>query len=281
MSTPAKAAIEMNKGSGDELVLLSFILVRVINGRKVRVESRADGKRNLGPGWISGGFGARKGLMTREGKGMPGWAWALLVAAGTALVFLPALRFPFFPFWDDDIHVHANPHIAQLSWGSVGALWAGPWQQLYIPLTYTVWAGLAALSRWADGLPVAAGPLNAVWFHGANVLVHAVSAALAFVLLRRVLGQFAPGVSNGRMNLAAALGAFFSPCIRCKWNQSHGSRACATCSGDVSGWLRWLFSSGANERNRGDGSPQLCSSLLRSRPNRRESRCHWSPACWR
>ena len=140
---------------------------------------------------------------------MPGWAWALLVAAGTALVFLPALRFPFFPFWDDDIHVHANPHIAQLSWGSVGALWAGPWQQLYIPLTYTVWAGLAALSRWADGLPVAAGPLNAVWFHGANVLVHAVSAALAFVLLRRVLGQFAPGVSNGRMNLAAALGAFF------------------------------------------------------------------------
>ena len=86
---------------------------------------------------------------------MPGWAWAVLVAMGTAMVFLPALRFPFFPFWDDDIHVHANPHIAQLSWKSIGALWAGPWQQLYIPLTYSMWAALAAVSRWSAGLPVA------------------------------------------------------------------------------------------------------------------------------
>ena len=147
--------------------------------------------------------------MTRDGKGMPAWGWALLVAMGAALVFLPALRFPFFPFWDDDIHVHANPHIAELSWGSVGALWAGPWQQLYIPLTYSVWAGLAALSRWADGLPVTAGALNAAWFHGANVLVHAVSAALAFVLLRRLAGQFAGGAPERRVNLAAALGALF------------------------------------------------------------------------
>jgi hypothetical protein len=140
---------------------------------------------------------------------MPGWAWALLVALGTALVFLPAVRFPFFPFWDDDIHVHANPHIADLSWSSLGALWAGPWQQLYIPLTYSVWAGLAALSRWADGLPVASGALNAAWFHGANVLVHAVSAALAFVLLRRVAGKFADRAPGCRVNLAAALGALF------------------------------------------------------------------------
>ncbi len=140
---------------------------------------------------------------------MPGWAWTLLVALGTALVFLPAVRFPFFPFWDDDIHVHANPHIADLSWSSLGALWAGPWQQLYIPLTYSVWAGLAALSRWADGLPVASGALNAAWFHGANVLVHAVSAALAFDLLRRVAGKFADRAPGCRVNLAAALGALF------------------------------------------------------------------------
>jgi hypothetical protein len=147
--------------------------------------------------------------MTRDGKGIPGWAWALLVAMGTALVFLPTLRFPFFPFWDDDIHVHANPHIAEVSWGSLGALWSGPWQQLYIPLTYSMWAGLAALSRWTDGLPVASGALNAAWFHGANVLVHAISTALAFVLLRRVAGRFAADTSDTRVNLAAALGALF------------------------------------------------------------------------
>lgn len=161
--------------------------------------------------WRGDGFPGHllpeQGVMIRENRGMPAWGWASLVAMGTALVFLPTLRFPFFPFWDDDIHVHANPHIAELSWGSIGALWAGPWQQLYIPLTYTVWAGLAALSRWTDGLPVASGPLNAVWFHGANVAVHTISAALAFLLLRRVAEKFAGDVSATRLNLAAALGA--------------------------------------------------------------------------
>jgi len=147
--------------------------------------------------------------VNREEKGVPPWAWALFVAIGTALIFLPALRFPFFPFWDDDIHVHANPHLASLSWSSVGALWAGPWQQLYIPLTYSAWAGLAALSRWADGVPIASGALNAAWFHGANVLVHALSAALAFQLLRRITGRFFAQATTGKINLAAAIGALF------------------------------------------------------------------------
>jgi hypothetical protein len=151
----------------------------------------------------------KRGTMIGKNRGIPVWAWAALVAAGTALVFLPALNFPFFPFWDDDIHVHANPHIANLSWSGLGALWAGPWQQLYIPLTYTLWAGLAALSRWANGLPVADGALDASWFHGANVAVHAVAAVLAFLLLRRVAGKFAGNVSAARLNPAAALGALF------------------------------------------------------------------------
>ncbi len=151
--------------------------------------------------------------MKREGRpgagGGPAWAWGLLVVMLTLIVFLPALRFPFFPFWDDDIHVHANPHIVHLSWAGLGALWAGPWQQLYIPLTYTVWAGLAALSRWSEGLALAGTPLNPLWFHGANVLCHAVAAALVFVLLRRLTGKFFPAAAPGRVNLAAALGAGF------------------------------------------------------------------------
>lgn len=147
--------------------------------------------------------------MIRGGKRLPGWLWALAVAAATALVFLPTLRFPFMPFWDDDIHVHANPHLAQLSWDSVGALWTAPWQQLYIPLTYSVWAGIAVLSRWADGLPIASGALDPAWFHGANVLGHTISALLAFVLLRRISGRFAGDASATRLNAAAALGALF------------------------------------------------------------------------
>ena len=140
---------------------------------------------------------------------VPGWAWGLLVCLLALIVFLPALRFPFFPFWDDDIHVHANPHLATLSWSGIRAFWSGPYQQLYIPLTYSAWAGLAAMSRWWDGLPITAGALNAAWFHGANVVMHAVSTALVFVLLRRTTKRFAPTSNDTRINVAAALGAAF------------------------------------------------------------------------
>ena len=137
----------------------------------------------------------------------PVWAWGLLTAGVTLVVFLPTLRFPFFPFWDDDIHVHANPHLADLTWAGIGAFWAGPYQQLYVPLTYSVWAGLAVLSRWADGLPLSSGALNAAWFHGANVAAHTASALLAFVLLRRITTRFAPGAAIGWIGAGSALGA--------------------------------------------------------------------------
>lgn len=127
----------------------------------------------------------------------------------TLAVFLPALRYPFFPYWDDDIHVHANPHLARLSWDSILVFWSGPWQQLYIPLTYSAWAGLAVLSRWWDGQPLTEGTLNAVWFHGANVAVHAASVVLAFVLLRRTLAKFSPEAGDKRIAMAAVLGAGF------------------------------------------------------------------------
>lgn len=147
--------------------------------------------------------------MIRNGKKRRAPAWALAVGAATVLVFLTTLRFPFLPFWDDDIHVHANPLLADLSWRSVGTLWAGPWQQLYIPLTYTLWAGVAVLSRWAGGLPASAGTLQPAWFHAANVLAHAISAVLAFVLLRRIAARFGGGAPPARLDAAAALGALF------------------------------------------------------------------------
>lgn len=143
----------------------------------------------------------------RHSPEIPLWAWGVFVCLATLIVFLPALRFPFFPFWDDDIHVHANPHLANLSWGSIWAFWSGPWQQLYIPLTYSTWAGLAALSRWWDGQPIAAGALNAAWFHGANIVAHTISTALVYLLLRRTLTKFAPKTTGNRLGIAAALGA--------------------------------------------------------------------------
>lgn len=145
----------------------------------------------------------------RRNRLIPAWAWGLSAGLLSLIVFLPALRFPFFPFWDDDIHVHANPHLANLSWAGVLAFWSGPYQQLYIPLTYSTWAGLAALSRWSAGQPLAMGALDAAWFHGANVVAHATSTALAFILLQRTTKKFAAAADGTRINMAAALGALF------------------------------------------------------------------------
>ena len=184
---------------------------RVVMKGKVDNSARSHGKRNFQGGVDLTGDLRQKDRMARErtARGMPAWAAGLFVCLITLIVFLPALRFPFFPFWDDDIHVHANPYLATLSWAGIWSFWTAPYQQLYIPLTYSAWAGLAALSRWWDGQPVTAGALNAAWFHGANVVVHAASTALAYVLLRRTTRKFAPSTTGTRANTAAALGAAF------------------------------------------------------------------------
>lgn len=138
-----------------------------------------------------------------------GWGWGLAVTLLTLLIFSPVLSFPFFPFWDDDIHVHANPWFHPLTWDGLRSFWLSPYQQLYIPLTYSVWAALAAWSRGWAGLPLATGALDPVWFHAANWALHAGSSALVFFLLRRILTATALPQKPGQVSWAAAVGAAF------------------------------------------------------------------------
>ena len=129
----------------------------------------------------------------------------LLVAA----VYAEALTFEFLPFWDDDTNIHRNPLYSPLSWGSVLLFWKGPFQQLYIPVTYSVWAGLVALSRVIAGTGIGVGPINAALFHGTNLLVHLLATGMIFVIVRRLLNaQFSrPEVSPQRILSAAAISA--------------------------------------------------------------------------
>jgi tetratricopeptide (TPR) repeat protein len=88
--------------------------------------------------------------------------------------------------------------------------WKGPFQQLYIPVTYSVWAGLVALSRVIAGTGIPFGPINATLFHTTNLLVHLLSTAMVFLILRRLLNASFQqvGTTPGRLLWAAAAGAF-------------------------------------------------------------------------
>lgn len=111
-------------------------------------------------------------------------AAVLCLVAG---VYAQAVTFQFLPFWDDDTNIHRNPLYAPLSAESVMLFWKGPFQQLYIPVTYSAWAALVALSRLIAGTSVSFGPINAALFHGANVLAHLLAVAMVFMILKRLL----------------------------------------------------------------------------------------------
>ncbi len=86
-----------------------------------------------------------------------------------------------FTGWDDPDTVSRNARLAPPTWANVGHYWGAIGRdapgQLYVPLTYTLWSGLA----WACG-----GKPTPGVFHGANVLLHAGAAAVVCRLLWRL-----------------------------------------------------------------------------------------------
>src|SRR5437660_1103833 len=91
-----------------------------------------------------------------------------------------------FLFWDDRAFIAENPLIAHPSAASLLALWTTPLEDLYAPLTYTLWGLLAAVvgpKPWA--------------FHLTNVALHVLNAGLVFAVLRRLLTE-----DDGRAALA-------------------------------------------------------------------------------
>jgi Flp pilus assembly protein TadD len=138
------------------------------------------------------------------------WICAGLVLLLVASVYGEVCSFHFLPFWDDDTNIHRNPLYSPLSWASISRFWEGPFQQLYIPVTYSVWGGLVALSRLVAGTSIAVGPLNSAIFHGANLIVHLFSTGMVFLIIRRLLSALnEKSVSRERVLGVATAGALF------------------------------------------------------------------------
>ncbi|PYM80994.1 MAG: hypothetical protein DME13_21410, partial [Candidatus Rokuibacteriota bacterium] len=122
----------------------------------------------------------------RDAPAAPPFAWlsdglvALLVAELVVVVFFPALRAGFVA-WDDDTYFLGNPYYrglggAQLAW--MFTAMSGH----YMPLTWLT-----------HGLDYVLWGMRPTGYHAVNVLLHALAAAVAYVVALRVLAAAAVG----------------------------------------------------------------------------------------
>jgi hypothetical protein len=106
----------------------------------------------------------------------------LLILAATLATFAPVIRNDFV-LWDDPETISQNPRIATPSVEGVAYYWNHSAAGLYVPLTYSLWAALAAVHR-----PGVTAP-DPLVFHAASAALHAISALLVYAILRRLLGE--------------------------------------------------------------------------------------------
>jgi predicted TPR repeat methyltransferase len=125
----------------------------------------------------------------------------LLLLLATFAVFQHVPAFDFVN-WDDAENVYNNPHFYPVTLASVTRFWTAPYNSLYTPLTDTVWAGAALVSRWMQPESQRAGGMSFVApdvFHTLGLCVHLANVILVYFLLRRFVNKEIP----------AAVGALF------------------------------------------------------------------------
>lgn len=112
------------------------------------------------------------------------WATLLLIAV-TAAVYSPVLGHRFIESWDDTPAILTNPDYNPPTLAKLGHYWViPPKDTFYVPMTYTLWGLLAMVGRSSAPAHV---PFNPAIFYPANLLSHAISAGLVFLILRRLL----------------------------------------------------------------------------------------------
>src|SRR6185436_18142276 len=115
-------------------------------------------------------------------------AAVLIVVILTLAVFYPVFMHDFVT-WDDTHNVARNQDMLSPSWEKVEWYWTHQYKDLYIPVTYTLWAGVATVARISTGDAHGGVELNPEVFHAVNALLHVASAVVVFGILRRLIGN--------------------------------------------------------------------------------------------
>ncbi len=95
-----------------------------------------------------------------------------------------------FSSYDDYYTIVANPDFNPPTVGSILSYWTRPFMSLYVPVTFSVWGAVAFIAR--TNAPDALGATLNPWiYHTLNLVVHLITVALVYRLLRRLLkGDF-------------------------------------------------------------------------------------------
>ena len=94
--------------------------------------------------------------------------------------------------WDDNINVTENPGLHPVTWASVWGFWRAPYEGLYIPVSYTVYAAEVAFSR----LVFPGDALDARPFHAVSLVLHATCVLLVWQILRSRIATGWPAVAG-------------------------------------------------------------------------------------
>ena len=109
------------------------------------------------------------------------YAIPLSLIALVLIVFWPVAGFDFLSY-DDGFNITNNWRVTRFSLANLLFFWKGPYENLYIPITYNLWSILARLSEF--GSAAKGGVPDPLLFHAVNLLLHSTSALVVLVLLR-------------------------------------------------------------------------------------------------
>ena len=122
---------------------------------------------------------------------------ALLFA--NLLVFGPVAGYEFLSY-DDGLHVYENKHVVNFSTDNLIYFWKNVHKGLYIPVSYNFWALQAKFSQYfpAKQINLVSGEdiLNPTIFHTTNLLLHALSTVIVFLIIRKLIQHDLPGSQN-------------------------------------------------------------------------------------
>lgn len=131
----------------------------------------------------------------------PGERWipALLVLLTVAAMW-PLLSGEF-TIWDDRHAIVQVPWLNPPALGNFAEFWnpRHPFMDIWIPLTYTVWSALAAISYVPTADPDSGAHFNPWIFHGANLLVHVAGVLVVYAILRRLVGKAWPAAAGAAL----------------------------------------------------------------------------------